>query len=289
MKKFTKLACALCAALLLATGCTQSAPKEEAKATAAPTNQLEAIKAKGVLVVATSPDYPPMEFLDKDNKPIGSDMALAQYIADGLGVKLEILNVDFSTTMLSVETGKADMAISGLGWKKDREEQYELSIGYNKGAGSESSCQGLIVHTKDVEKYKSLDDFAGLKIAAQANSLQEGFAKEQIKNADIQIVTDIGSGIMLMQSGKADAMALSCDIAKGYANTVEGITKSSVEFVIDDLDKQAGNVVAVKKGEKELIAEVNKMIEVINEKKLFEEWHAEAKKQAKELGINFEE
>ena len=52
--------------------------------------RLEAIKAAGKLVVGTSPDYAPYEFLDTDGKPVGSDITFAQFIADKLGVELVI-------------------------------------------------------------------------------------------------------------------------------------------------------------------------------------------------------
>lgn len=51
---------------------------------------LEAIKERGELNVGTSPDYPPMEFyiLDEngDRQIVGSDIDLAQAIADEIGV-----------------------------------------------------------------------------------------------------------------------------------------------------------------------------------------------------------
>lgn len=54
---------------------------------------VDAIKQKGKLVVATSPDYAPFEFqslVDGKNQVVGADIDMAQAIADELGVKLEI-------------------------------------------------------------------------------------------------------------------------------------------------------------------------------------------------------
>lgn len=59
---------------------------------------VEAIKQKGKLVVATSPDYAPFEFqslVDGKNQVVGADIDMAQAIADELGVKLEISSMSF--------------------------------------------------------------------------------------------------------------------------------------------------------------------------------------------------
>ena len=61
---------------------------------------VEAIKQKGKLVVATSPDYAPFEFqslVDGKNQVVGADIDMAQAIADELGVKLEISSMSFDS------------------------------------------------------------------------------------------------------------------------------------------------------------------------------------------------
>ena len=53
----------------------------------------ESIKENKKLVVAVSPDYPPFEFktlVDGKDQVVGSDIKLAQAIANELGVKLEV-------------------------------------------------------------------------------------------------------------------------------------------------------------------------------------------------------
>ncbi|POS66530.1 putative ABC transporter extracellular-binding protein YckB precursor [Streptococcus parauberis] len=68
------------------------------------------IKKDGKLVVALSPDYAPFEFKTLQNGKdtiVGSDVQLAQAIADELGVKLEISPMSFDNVLSSVQTGKA--------------------------------------------------------------------------------------------------------------------------------------------------------------------------------------
>ena len=60
-----------------------------------PTGKLAEILEKGELVIATSPDYPAAEFITEDGVVYGNEMMLAKYIADCLGVSLQIETMDF--------------------------------------------------------------------------------------------------------------------------------------------------------------------------------------------------
>ena len=108
MKKMKKLFCAaLAAAMLMATmsGCGSSQ------------NRLEKILESGKLVLATSPDFAPLEFEDLSSgeaQYVGSDIELAKYIAEKLGVELEISAMDFSAVQAAIPSGQADIAISGF-------------------------------------------------------------------------------------------------------------------------------------------------------------------------------
>ena len=77
-------------------------------------DKLAEIKEKGSISMATSPDFAPNEFYiidEKGNKQIiGSDISLAQAIADKIGVKLEIKATDFNGALLNVQSGEADMS-----------------------------------------------------------------------------------------------------------------------------------------------------------------------------------
>ena len=83
MKKMIALLLALVLALSLAACGNNPANTDEPQNT--PANALEKIKADGVLSVALSPDFSPMEFVDSSKTGqeqfVGFDVMLAQYIA----------------------------------------------------------------------------------------------------------------------------------------------------------------------------------------------------------------
>jgi polar amino acid transport system substrate-binding protein len=283
MKKLVTLLLTISMALICLSGCKQ---QETAYA-----NKLEEIQAKGVLVLATSPDYAPMEFIDPNKSGqeqyVGSDIALAKYIAEALGVTLEIKAMDFDAVLTAISTDNADIAISGFGWKQEREDNYELSIGYNQDG--ESSCQGLMVKADQVENYKTLADFNGKKIVAQPGSLQEGYVKEQIEGAEITLMSTLDAALMMLKTDKVDGFACSCDQIYVYQNSNPDLAKATPEFDTTLEDMHAGNVLAVKKGETELIAKINEILAQVNESGIYQTWSDEAKAIGEALGMDFEE
>ena len=278
LKHITMTLCLLSVCLLTACSTGTSASASSA-ATAASDSKLDKIKAAGVLVVATSPDYPPNEYLDASGNAVGSEIDLAQYIADSLGVKLQVETMDFNAVLTAVDTGKADLAISGFGYKKDRAENFELSIGYQ--GDSEAACHTLLVPSEDADTYKTLDDYSGKTIAVQASSLQQMYVEDEIPEAEAEIVTQLDQAILSLNTGKVDAVALDCTSAGAYAASSNGaFAVSTVQFDLTPYADYAGNVIACKKGETELIDAVNEIITEVNDKGLYVEWYAAAKADA---------
>lgn len=226
--------------------------------------KLKDILDKGQIVLATSSDYPPSEFVDDQGNVKGSDIMLAQYIANSLGVDLKVETMDFNAVLTAVDTGKVDIGISGFGYKADRAEQFELSHGYQ--SSSAAAHHTLLVPAEKADEYKSLADFSGKKIDTQANSLQEMYVTDQIPDADLQKVSTLDQAILELQTGKIDAIALDSTTAKNYAETSDGMfvsvyEKNGVEFDLSQYADESGNVAAVKKGETSLIDAVNQVID----------------------------
>ena len=61
-------------------------------------SRLAQMQKAGKLTIGVSPDFAPMEFKDVtktgDDQYVGSDMAMARYIADKMGLELEIKAMD---------------------------------------------------------------------------------------------------------------------------------------------------------------------------------------------------
>lgn len=277
MKKMKKLFCAaLAAAMLMATmsGCGSSQ------------NRLEKILESGKLVLATSPDFAPLEFEDLSSgeaQYVGSDIELAKYIAEKLGVELEISAIDFSAVQAAIPSGQADIAISGFARTEERAQNMELSTPFNI---TEDGGQTVLVAKGEGANYTAAEDFSGLQIGAQNGSLQYNLVSEQLPD-DVEIVPvgSLNDGVLMLETGKIDALASDLSNAELLLESHDGIETTDFMFEYSS----EGNVAAVKKGETELIEAVNEIIEEVNELGLYDQWKEEATELAKSLGLEVNE
>lgn len=277
MKKIKKLFCAaLAAAMLMATmsGCGSSQ------------NRLEKILESGKLVLATSPDFAPLEFEDLSSgeaQYVGSDIELAKYIAEKLGVELEISAMDFSAVQAAIPSGQADIAISGFARTEERAQNMELSTPFNI---TEDGGQTVLVAKGQGANYTAAEDFSGLQIGAQNGSLQYNLVSSQLPD-DVEIVPvgSLNDGVLMLETGKIDALASDLSNAELLLESHDGIETTDFMFEYSS----EGNVAAVKKGETELIEAVNEIIEEVNELGLYEQWKDEATELAKSLGLEVNE
>ena len=226
MKKllmFLLLVCSVC----LVTSCDQKSALDE-------------IKEKGKIVITTSPDYAPWEFIDStksgQDQYVGADIELMKYIADKLGVELEIKATDFDTTLALLQAGSVDLAISGFTYKSERAENYEMSIAYD-GEGS----QGLLVLTENASTYSTLASLNvdGIKVAGQNGSLQADYVAEYLPNAKLQKVTKIVDGLTYLNAGQVQALAISSTAAESIIATNPGkYTYLSETFPVPEEETQ---------------------------------------------------
>lgn len=258
-------------------GSSAAAPATEAPA---PKTELDAIKEAGVLTVAISPDFAPMEFVDSSKEGqesyVGFDVFLAKYIAEYLGVALEIQAMNFDACQTAVAMDAVDMSISGYSWTETRAENFELSDPYFPD--DNESHQVLLVKEEDYEKFTSPESFAGATVGAQNASLQMDLLTKQLPDAIPYPIGEIGVGVMELMSGNIDAMA----VAEGNADAIllnhEGLVKAQWEF--DVSMESDGNVIMIHKGETALLAAVNEALANAMANGLYSPWYAEAKEMA---------
>ena len=254
----------------------------EAVKNADPNGHLGKILAAGKITMGTAPDFAPWEFKDVSSgttEYVGSDIELAKYIAEQLGVELEIKPMEFSAIQQGLASGNIDMGISGFAYTEKRAEALGLSDFYNQNS---KKGQGLLVLKDQVSDYNSAEAFSGKKVGAQNASLQQTLVQEQLpKDVKLQPVTAVTDGVMMLTTGKIDALAVSGDNGESLAKTYPEVAMAEFKFAYDS----DGNVVAVKKGEDELLAAINEVLADVNEKGLYEQWKEDATKLADFLGI----
>lgn len=241
-------------------------------ATDSETSTLAAIKERGVLVVATSPDYAPFEFqtlVDGRNQVIGSDIALAQRIADRLGVELKVSSMSFDNVLVSLQSGKADMALAGLSYSEERARVFDFSESYYEQSDL------LLVKTSEMSRYVQLGDLAGKKIAVQKGSTQELYAMKELTDATIISLSSMGEAINEVQSGQVDGVLLDAPVAIGYSVQNDDLSVSEMAFPVVP---ENAKVIAMPKGSGDLKAVVNDVVRELVASKDYERFIEDASK-----------
>lgn len=233
-------------------------------------NLQDKIEKKDKLVVAISPDYAPFEFkalIDGKDTIVGADVELAKAIADELDVKLELSSMSFDNVLSSLQTGKADMAISGLSATKERKNAYDFSDAYYETENA------VLVKASDLDKYNSIDSLSGLKVAVQKGTIEEGLAKEQLKDSKIISLTAMGEAINELKSGQVQAVDLEKPVAEGYLSQNSDLALANFALKTSDGDAKA---VAMPKGSGKLVKTVNKVIKKLAKEDKYKQFISDA-------------
>jgi polar amino acid transport system substrate-binding protein len=287
MKKRTKILAifmALCTMAGILSGCTS---KKQTAGGAK--NRLEEIKARGYIEVATEPYFAPYEFIDPSKKGseqyVGSDMKLAQYIADKLGVKLRIIPLEFSAVLSSITENKYDLAISALSYTPARAEAMNMSKGYY--FSKDNAGNGLLIRKGDEAVIKDASSLADKVVVVQSGSLQELFVTNQVpKYKELKRVSSSNDGFLMVQEGKADVCVVSIPTAQLYIEANKNSGLMVVEnFKFKEDESTLGTRIGIPKGEDELTVKINEIIEEVVKSGDFEKWHTEYTKYAKGLGL----
>ena len=85
------------------------------------------IRDAGKLVIATFPNYPPLTFRDPaTNARLGFDVELGEAIGRALGVRVEWTEMAFVQMIPGLQTGRADLAMDGIGDLPARREVVDM-------------------------------------------------------------------------------------------------------------------------------------------------------------------
>jgi polar amino acid transport system substrate-binding protein len=202
---------------------------------------------KDTIIVGTEAGFAPYEYM-KGNDVVGVDMDIAQAIADHLGKELEIRNMDFDGALLAVQNGTVDFVAAGVSVDKDRLEVMDFSIDY-------VDSTEVVVVNKDNPAVTSVDDLDNKIVGVQQGNIADFWVEENIAAKEIKRYTRFSQATEDLKNGKIDCIVMDQFPA-------EDMVAANPELVILDgvlfEDKYA---IAVKKGNKELLDEINTVIE----------------------------
>ena len=228
--------------------------------------------AKTTLVVGVSADYAPFEFMypDENGNMVygGIDISVAQYVADELGLTLQVENMSFNNLLTSLDKGDFDMVLSAMEATPDRLENADFSDPYYTDVPP-----AILVKADKADQYKTLADFNGKSIGAQTATTKLDMVND-IEGANAVALQSVLDLVNELVYDKVDAILVDGGVAKQYA-------EANPDLVIADASAELGEpapyCVAVQKGDpKGLLPAINAAIAKMNEANMLETFIADA-------------
>ena len=224
------------------------------------------------MVLGTSADYAPFEFMypDESGEMVygGIDVSVAQYIADEMGVELQVENMGFDYLLTSLDKGDFDIVLAAMEATPDRLENADFSDPYYTDVPP-----AILVKADKADQYKTLADFNGKSIGAQTATTKLDMVNEMegVNPVALQSVLDLVNELVY---DKVDAILVDGGVAKQYA-------EANPDLVIADASAELGEpapyCVAVQKGDpKGLLPAINAAIAKMNEANMLETFIADA-------------
>ena len=238
-------------------------------------------KDEDTLVMATNAAFPPYEYKDGDAFK-GIDVEIAQKIAEKLGMKLEIVDVDFGAVLTGVAEGKYDMGMAGITVTDERKQTMDFSDSYATG------IQVIIVN--DGSSITSLDDLFNfnddgdpvslknpdIRIGVQENTTGDIYSSDDISNWGFNTLNDDGSingedhvkrfktgaeAVAALKNNQVDCVIIDNEPAKAFVDANDGIhlLEGDNEYAIEDY------AICVKKGNTELLEKINQALKELKE------------------------
>ena len=177
------------------------------------------------LVMATNATFPPYESVDGD-KIVGIDPTVAGLIADKLGMKLVINDMEFDAIIPALTSGKADIAMAGMTVTEERLQSINFSDSYATG------IQVMIV--KEDSDISSADDIVAkiengenIQIGCQIVTTGYIYASDTIENGGfgedhVQAFPKGADAIVALTSGKIDCVIIDNEPAKAFVEANNG-------------------------------------------------------------------
>ena len=156
---------------------------------------LDDIKAAGKLVVATSPDFPPFESLE-GGEVVGIEVDIMELICKELGVELEIVQMDFDSVLIGIQSGKYDCGASGITVNAKREKNMRFTIPYYNAAQVIVVAEGSDIQGKA--------DLAGKSVSVQTGTTADEGCKAE-GNIDVKAFAANADAKAALTTGKVDA------------------------------------------------------------------------------------
>ncbi len=216
-----------------------------------------AFAAPKKVTVASDATWPPMEFVDANKKIVGFDIDFINAVAKEAGIQVEVKNTAWDGIFAGVEAGQYDAIISSVTITPERQAKYDFTVPYVQ--------IGQILVVPKAERGTKLADLKGKKVGAQIGTTGAMEIKK-VKGVELKTYDEVGLAFEDMAAGRIAGVVCDNPTAVTYALQKKEYS-SKFKIVGKPFTKEAYGIV-VKKGNKALVADLNKGILAVQKKKI---------------------
>lgn len=242
MKNLKKIAALILSAAIVVALAGCGAKKDSGKSSSDKTE---------TLVMGTNATFPPYEYVDDNNKIVGIDAEIAQAIADKLGMKLEIKDMEFDSLIPAVKSDSIDVVLAGMTVTDERKQSVDFSDSYSTGV------QVIIV--KEGSDIKSADDLKGKKIGVQSGTTGDSYCTTDFGQENVKQFSNGSLAVSALANGQVDCVVIDNEPAKNYVAANTGLKILDTEYVTEDY------AIAVSKDNPDLLKKINTALKELKE------------------------
>lgn len=203
----------------------------------------------GELHMATNAAFPPYEMATDDGGYEGIDVEIATEIAKKLDLKLVVDDMEFSSVITAVQSGKSDIAMAGMTVTEERKKNLDFTESYSTGV--------QVVIVPEDSDIKTVDDLAKDKmIGCQEGTTGYIYCSDTPENGGygedhVTAYTNGATAVQALISKKVDAVVIDSNPAKEFVKANKGLKILDTEYVKEDY------AIGVSKDNKDLYEAVN--------------------------------
>ncbi len=199
-----------------------------------------------VITMATSADFEPYEYYEND-EIVGIDIDIMNAVCEKIGMELQPEDMSFDSVIGAAQTGKADIAMSGITITEDRKNMVNFTIPYT------STTQSIIV--AEGSEIAKKDDLKDKKIGVQINTTGDTQTTEEFGDAAIDRYQNGALAVESLKNGKVDCVVIDGEVAKALVEANEGLEIIADAYSIEEY------AIALQKGNTELLDKINGALE----------------------------
>lgn len=208
------------------------------------------------LVMVTEAGFPPYEFYE-NGKVVGVDIEIANEIAKELNKNLVIKDIAFDSIINELKSGKADFAAAGMSITEDRLKEVDFTIEY--------IVSEQVVVVKNDSQINNIDDIKDKTISVQLGTVADQYVTKNYKEAKVNRLKKFLVAAEDVKNNKSDCIVMD------KLPALELVKKNPELKILDGTLFEDKYGMAVKKGNKELLDQINKVLErLISERKIEE-------------------